>query len=50
VYLTVRKNGPIDSVESFLSTFGRLAGHIEHIAENRVIPDVVVPLHQAIGI
>ncbi len=50
VYLTVRKNGPIDSVESFLSTFGRLAGHIEHIAENRVVPDIVVPLHQAIGI
>ena len=50
VFLTVRKNGPLQSIEEFISTFGRLAGHIEHIAEHRVIPDVVVPLHQAIGI
>ncbi|MDP6541993.1 MAG: hypothetical protein QGF07_04325 [Phycisphaerales bacterium] len=50
VFLTVRRNGPLNSTDDFISTFGTLAGHIEHIAEHRVIPDVVVPLHQAIGI
>jgi len=50
VFLTVRKNGPIQDIEELASTFSRLSGHIEHIAEHRVIPDVVVPLHQAIGI
>jgi len=50
VFLTVRRNGPLHTVDEFVSTFGRLAGHIEHIAEHRVIPDVVIPLHQAIGI
>lgn len=50
VFLTIRRNGPLESVEEFTSTFDRLAGHIEHIAEHRVIPDIVVPLHQAIGI
>ena len=50
VFLTVRRNGPLESVEEFATTFGRLAGHIEHIAEQRVIPDIVIPLHQAIGI
>jgi len=50
VFLTIRRNGPLQSVEEFITTFGRLAGHIEHIAEHRVIPDIVIPLHQAIGI
>ena len=50
VFLTVRKNGPIQDIEDFASTFSRLSGHIEHIAEHRVIPDIVVPLHQSIGI
>ncbi len=50
VFLTVRKNGPIQEVEELGDTFKRLSGHIEHIAEQRVIPDIVVPLHQAIGI
>jgi len=50
VFLTVRKNGPIQAIEELESTFSRLAGHIEHIAEHRVVPDIVVPLHQAIGI
>ena len=50
VFLTVRRNGPLENVDEFASTFGRLAGHIEHIAEHRVIPDIVVPLHQTIGI
>jgi len=40
----------IQALEELESTFSRLAGHIEHIAEHRVVPDIVVPLHQAIGI
>tara|TARA_B100001964_G_C14198562_1_gene584597 strand:- start:966 stop:1637 length:672 start_codon:yes stop_codon:yes gene_type:complete len=50
VFLTIRKNGPIQAIEELDATFTRLAGHIEHIAEHRVVPDIVVPLHQAIGI
>jgi hypothetical protein len=50
VFLTVRRNGPLQTLEEFVSTFGQLAGHIEHIAEHRVIPDVIIPLQQAIGI
>ena len=50
VFLTIRKNGPIQALEELETTLGRLAGHIEHIAEHRVVPDIVVPLHQAIGI
>ena len=50
VFLTVRRNGPLNATDDFINTFGTLAGHIEHIAEHRVIPDVVVPLHQSIGI
>ncbi|MBT6270332.1 MAG: hypothetical protein HOI88_08310 [Phycisphaerae bacterium] len=50
VFLTIRKHGPIQALEELESTFSRLAGHIEHIAEHRVVPDIVVPLHQAIGI
>ena len=50
VFVTVRRNGPLRSVEDFTGTFGTLAGHLEQLAEQRVIPDVVVPLHQAIAI
>ncbi len=49
VFLTVRKNGPIQEVEELSEIFKRLSGHIEHIAEQRVIPDIVVPLHQSIS-
>jgi len=44
VYLTVRRYGPFGSIESFLETFGTLAGYAERLAEDRVIPCVVVPL------
>tara|TARA_B100001121_G_scaffold306067_1_gene324897 strand:+ start:568 stop:1311 length:744 start_codon:yes stop_codon:yes gene_type:complete len=46
VYLTVRRQGPFNSIEDFPSVFGTLAGHIERLAEQRVIPGVVVPLHE----
>jgi hypothetical protein len=47
-YLTVRKYGPLQTLDAFASSFGTLAGHIERLAESRVIPCVVVPIRQAI--
>lgn len=44
VYLTVRQHGPFSSIEHFTDCFGTLAGHAERLAEERVIPSVVVPL------
>lgn len=49
VYLTVRRYGPLREMEEFKSTFGTLAGHIERLAEDRVIPNIVVPIRQAIA-
>ena len=46
IYLTVRRQGPFESIEEFPAVFGTLAGHIERLAEQRVIPGVVVPLHE----
>jgi hypothetical protein len=48
VYLTVRQSGSLKSVEDFNTAFGTLAGHIERIAEDRVIPHVVVPIRNVI--
>jgi hypothetical protein len=46
VYLTVRRSGPLRSVEELGTTFGTLAGHAERLAEERVVPHVVVPIRQ----
>ncbi|MCH2149409.1 MAG: hypothetical protein MK095_08250 [Phycisphaerales bacterium] len=48
VYLTVRKQGPFKAIDTFPAIFGTLAGHAERLAEQRVIPGVVVPLHEQI--
>ena len=48
IYLTVRKQGPFPNVDSFPAIFGTLAGHVERLAEQRVIPGIVVPLHEQI--
>ena len=48
IYLTVRKNGPFRAVSDFAATFGTLAGHAERLAEERVIPHVVVPIRDTI--
>lgn len=48
VYLTVRRYGPLRSMDDFKSTFGMLAGHVERLAEQRVIPHIVVPIREAI--
>ncbi|MHC5023092.1 MAG: hypothetical protein ACYTGG_04170 [Planctomycetota bacterium] len=46
VYLTVRRSGPLRSVEELGTTFGTLAGHVERLAEERIVPHVVVPIRQ----
>jgi len=48
VYLTARRHGPLTTMEEFGETFGMLAGHIERLAEDRVIPFVVMPIREAI--
>jgi hypothetical protein len=48
VYLTVRQYGPLKAVQDMTSIFGMLAGNIERIAEERVIPHVVMPLRERI--
>ena len=48
VYLTVRREGPFETIEQFGETFAMLAGHLERLAEDRVIPGIIVPLHNAI--
>ena len=48
VYLTARQYGSLKTMEDFNKSFGTLAGHIERLAEDRVIPFVVRPIREAI--
>jgi len=48
VYLTVRHYGAHQSVDEFGKVFSTLARYIERLAEDRVIPKVVMPLREAI--
>lgn len=48
VYLTVRRYGPYKTLDDFTDSFGTLAGHAERLAEERVIPGVVVPIRQTL--
>lgn len=48
VYLTVRHVGPTNNLEELASRFAALAGHAERIAEQRVVPNIVVPIRHAI--
>lgn len=48
VFLTVRKYGPFSAVNELRDTFARLAGSAERLAEERVIPHVVVPIRQRV--
>lgn len=48
VYLMVRQYGPLKAIEDFAKTFKRLSKRIEHLAEERVIPHVVMPIREAI--
>ena len=44
VYLTVRRYGPFKSIGDLQAAFGALAGHAERLAEERVIPAVLMPI------
>jgi hypothetical protein len=48
VYLTVRRSGPIDRLEDLPTILAALAGHAERLAEERVIPSVLIPIRDAI--
>jgi hypothetical protein len=48
VYLTVRRYGPFRTLQEFSDSFGTLAGHAERLAEDRVIPSVVVPIRESL--
>ena len=48
VFLTVRRFGPLASLDELKSAFGAVVCHAEILAENRVIPHVVVPIHEAL--
>jgi len=48
VYLTVRHYGPMETLEDLTNRFAALAGHAERIAEQRVVPNVVMPIRHAI--
>lgn len=48
VYLTARRHGPFQRMEELTATFGMLAGHLERLAEDRVIPNIVVPIRDVI--
>ncbi|MEM7228734.1 MAG: hypothetical protein AAF432_07960 [Planctomycetota bacterium] len=48
VYLTIRQDGPLQSVEQFNAVFGTLAGYAERLSEDRVIPNVVMPIRDTL--
>jgi hypothetical protein len=48
VFLTVRKLGPVRSLDDLGTVFASLCGHAERLAEHRVIPHLVVPIRNAI--
>jgi len=48
VYLTVRRLGPFRTPEEISGGFGMLAGHAERLAEERVIPGIIMPIRRAI--
>jgi len=48
VFLTVRKYGPLASLDELKSAFGAVVGHAEVLAEQRVIPHLVVPIHEVL--
>jgi hypothetical protein len=48
VFLTVRKFGPLGSLDDLKGAFGAVVGHAEHLAETRVIPHLVMPIHETL--
>jgi hypothetical protein len=48
VFLTVRRFGPLASLDELKSAFGTIVGHAELLAEQRVIPNLVAPIHEVL--
>jgi hypothetical protein len=48
VFLTVRKFGPLGSLDDLKGAFGAVVGHAEHLAETRVIPHLVMPIYETL--
>jgi hypothetical protein len=48
VYLTVRRYGPFRMLEEITTSFGTLAGHAERFTEERIVPNVLVPIREVI--
>ncbi len=48
VYLTIRRSGPLERLEDLPTVMASLAGHAERLAEQRVIPSVLIPIRDAI--
>jgi hypothetical protein len=48
IYLTARQYGSLNAIADFATAFATLAGHIERLAEERVIPRVIAPIREAI--
>lgn len=48
VYLTARQYGGLKKIEDFGTAFATLAGHIERLSEERVIPRIIMPIRDAI--
>lgn len=48
VYLTLRRNGPFTDLKDLPKVLAVLAGHAERMAEDRVIPSIILPLHERI--
>jgi hypothetical protein len=48
VFLTVRKFGPLGSLDELKSEFSSLVAHAEFLAEQRVLPCLVMPIHETL--
>ncbi|MFO0828950.1 MAG: hypothetical protein U0572_12485 [Phycisphaerales bacterium] len=48
VFLSVRRQGPIRTLDDLKTVFASLCGHAERLTEHRVIPHLVVPIRNAI--
>lgn len=48
VYLTARQHGSLKKIEDIGTAFATLAGHIERLAEERVIPNIIMPIREMI--
>lgn len=49
VYLSVRKVGPVKDVKELAGTLATLARHGEELVDSRLVPRLLVPLRQVIG-